>query len=403
MPLYDTSNVIDNSILLKAKLEKNMVGSNYYIENLQDKRNRDWEYRYNIVGIEEELQKQLLYTSDNPVFTAIDTVITNVKSDRGQDLGTDWAHLAFRNLKHPCNIGSRYRFSLEFPNMEEMTEEEKHYDTSIWICVNKSPIRTGNSCTVRRCNTALTMLGSPTDSKDYITEVHQEPAILENDLKYMQTYYNLGVPVPQSEWYATMQLNYYTNHIGLNDRFVLGAIDSENRENNSVYKVKAVIKSTGNKTFVRDNQDELENSPLVILALDKDMVAPDDNFVDRIAESSPIYKVEEEKIAYEYFIKVEEPCEQRILLTQTETYEVNLCYNNGKVKDVEFEFSVMLNGIIQKNWGNYFVFEQLSNNAFSVQNIKACNRGCLVVTATCTTPNDEIISEHFEIELGGFY
>lgn len=55
MPLYDTSNVIDNSILLKAKLEKNMVGSNYYIENLQDKRNRDWEYRYNIVGIEEEL------------------------------------------------------------------------------------------------------------------------------------------------------------------------------------------------------------------------------------------------------------------------------------------------------------------------------------------------------------
>jgi hypothetical protein len=34
MALYDTSNIIDNSIFLKAKLDKNMVGSNYYIENL---------------------------------------------------------------------------------------------------------------------------------------------------------------------------------------------------------------------------------------------------------------------------------------------------------------------------------------------------------------------------------
>jgi hypothetical protein len=69
----------------------------------------------------------------------------------------------------------------------------------------------------------------------------------------MQTYYNLNVPVPQAEWYATMQLNYFTNHIGLNDRFVVGVIDSETRENNSVYKVKAVIKSTLDKTFIRDS------------------------------------------------------------------------------------------------------------------------------------------------------
>jgi hypothetical protein len=96
------------------------------------------------------------------------------------------------------------------------------------------------------------------------------------------------------------------------------------------------------------------------------MIAPDDDIVNRVAESAPIYKTIEEEPVYKYYIKVEEPCEQRILLTQVEKYEVNLCYNNKKIDDVEFEFSVMLNGIIQKNWGNYFKFEQISNNSFSI-------------------------------------
>jgi hypothetical protein len=163
-----------------------------------------------------------------------------------------------------------------------------------------------------------------------------------------------------------MQLNYFTNHIGLNDRFVVGAIDSESRENNSIYKVKAVIKSTTNKTFVRDIEDEMESTPLVIIALDKDMISPEDDIINRIANGNSIYKTVEEEPVYEYYIRVEEPSEQRILLTQTEKYEVNLCYNNNIVKDVDFEFTVALNGIIEKNWGNYFVFEQTSRNSFTV-------------------------------------
>ena len=120
MPLFNTTDIVDSSIFLKAKLDKNKVGSNYYIENLQNKRDKDWEYRSNIVGIEEELIKQKNYTSESPVFSAIDAIITHVKSDRGEDLGTDWAHLSFKDLRHPCNVGTRYRFSLDFPNMEEM-------------------------------------------------------------------------------------------------------------------------------------------------------------------------------------------------------------------------------------------------------------------------------------------
>jgi len=96
------------------------------------------------------------------------------------------------------------------------------------------------------------------------------------------------------------------------------------------------------------------------------MIAPDDDILNRVAESAPIYKTIEKEPTYEYYIKMQEPCEQRILLTQTEEYKVSLCYNNKKVDNAEFEFSVMLNGIIQKNWGNYFVFEQTSKNSFTV-------------------------------------
>ena len=54
MAILDTTGLVDSSILLKSKLKHNMVGDNYYIQNLQDKRNQDWEYRYNVVDIEEE-------------------------------------------------------------------------------------------------------------------------------------------------------------------------------------------------------------------------------------------------------------------------------------------------------------------------------------------------------------
>ena len=98
MAVINTTNVIDSSMYLKARLPKNMVGENYYIENLQDKRNKDWAYRYNVVGIEEEIERQYQYTCELPSYTPIDVVITSVKGEKGEDLGTDWASLSFRFL-----------------------------------------------------------------------------------------------------------------------------------------------------------------------------------------------------------------------------------------------------------------------------------------------------------------
>ena len=406
MGVINTTDVIDSSMFLKAKLDKNMVGSNYYIENLQHKRNLDWRYRYNVVGIEEELVKQLCYTNRRTSYTPIDAVITEVKTDRGEPLGTDWAHLAFQDLRHPCGIGYRYRFSLDFPNMVEMNEEDKHYKTSIWIGINKSPIKGGNSCTVRRCNTSLAFVGSPTRERNNITEIHYEPVILENQMRYLQMYYNMTLPVPQAEWYAIMQMNYFTNNVNINDRFVFNVTDTENRENNHVYKVKAVVKSTARTTFIENQKEALRLTDLVVLALDRDMVAPDDNLNTRVAESAPVYKVQEQQDdVFEYVIKMEEPYASTILLTETEEYILNVYLNDEVIDGAEFDVEVELENIDEEEWNKYFIFTKTDVNKFTIKNLKTYSNGYLKIKATWNNSPGGLfeVESNYNFELGSFY
>lgn len=81
--------------------------------------------------------------------------------------------------------------------------------------------------------------------------------------------------------------------------------DVEDGGNNSVYQVKAVVKANSQKTFARNNQTGIENIPLVILALDKDVVAEGDDLINRIPNQAPLYKVEQENPVYEYYIEME--------------------------------------------------------------------------------------------------
>ena len=86
-----------------------------------------------------------------------------------------------------------------------------------------------------------------------------------------------------------MQMNYFSNNIKINDRFILGGTDLDDRANNSVYKVKAVVKSTSNLTFAPLGSAEIENIPLIIIALDKDLVDEADDFYTRLADNTTIY------------------------------------------------------------------------------------------------------------------
>jgi len=427
MSVIDTTNVIDNSMYLKANLAPNMVGENYYIENLQDKRNEEWEYRYNRVWIEEELHKQITYTNALPDYSPIDVVIGNVKSNKGEDLGTDWAEISFKDLKYQNWLGDRYRFSLDFPDMRNMTEEEKKYQTSIWLSINKTPITAGNQALLRRCNTSFPILGYENRDrrKTRTREVHLEPVVLETDLKYIQIYYNLAVPVPQAEWYATMQLNYFTNSIKINDRFIFGTLDNEVRENNAVYKVKAVVKSTTTHTFTQDSNDELESTPLLLVALDKDAISPQDNFQTRIANNAPIYLIpsvnkeepeievkpkkkaapEESSVPSEvikYSLKDATPVVDTILLGHNQNYKLTLL-RDGKPIDAKFNYQFKLTNKKESDWPKYFNFKEESDG-FTVTNLKTWQGGVLEVNASYNIPDsDKVIERKYSITLGKSY
>ena len=57
--IIDTTDVVESSRFLKAKLKKNMVGDNYYLQSLQSKVDAEWNYRSNVFDVEEELEKQM--------------------------------------------------------------------------------------------------------------------------------------------------------------------------------------------------------------------------------------------------------------------------------------------------------------------------------------------------------
>ena len=405
MAIIDTTNVTNSSMLLKSRLNKNMSKDNHYINDLQAKRDQDWEFRYNVVGIEEEREKQIGYTDLLPNYTPLDVVIRSVKGENGKDLRTDWAQLSFRDLKYDHELGKRFRFNLEFPDMSLMSEEDKYYDTSVWININASPINPGCSCVVRRCNASIAVLGSPTGKIDDITEVRYEPVVVDSELKYMQLYYNQTLVVPQSELYLTVQMNYFSNCIKINDRIILGSIDVNEELNNSLYKVKAVIKCASTKTFVRQRENGIKDIPLIVLALDKDTVADEDNFEKRIPKNAPVYLIPEKENneSNEYQI-VLDPQDTKIILGDSRECKTYLSLKGNRI-DTEFEYQIVLNGIKEENWKNYYIFTKLSENSFVIKNLKTCNRGTLDVTASCKDPNDSNItfSEVFRFKLGGFY
>ena len=440
MAIIDTTDVIDSSIYLKAQLKHNMVGENYYIENLQDKRNADWEFRYNVVDIEEELHKQINYTKELPCYTPIDVVIQSAKDEMGEELGTDYAVLAFRELFHPNEIGYRYRFDFDhvgegMQDLSTMSEEDKYYNTSVWLAINKSPLSPGNSLMVRRCNASIALVGSPTREYSNITEVRYEPVIIENSLKVINVYSNMTVPIPQAEWYLTCQLNYFTNFIKINDRMIFAGVSLDDRSNNSTYKVKAVVKTSSTKTFSRPGSADLENIPLLILGLDKDLVDEGDDFELRVANQAPIYSTEEipESVYVpedDYVVEISEPYDLKILLGDTMTKTVYLANEAGQFK-ANFEFSVELKGIPEEEYDNYFKFEVIEDedgfsNTFSIKNLKSYQEDFLSVQCTAVVQNKnngnnrnnesignngnneemnepEYYTQTYDFELGGFY
>lgn len=401
MAVINTTDVLDSSIFLKSKLSKNMVGDNYYIENAQYQREEKWEYMPNRIDIEEEKEKQINYTNEDPVYTPTEAVIQSIKDEKGKTLSSDYANLAFKSIKHPVFLGKRYRFSYDFEKSLQMSEEEKHLNSCVWIEINESKVKIGTNSIIRRCNSNIGMVGSPNLDYKNIVEYHYEPCILENDLKNMNIYYNKTLNLPNAEWYVIMQLNYFTNFIKIDDVLLLGGADLINKSNNSIYRVKAISKSCGDNTFFLNNDNNVKNIPLITLTLEKTVVDEGDNFEKRVSDNAPIYLVPA--------LKSNENFNLRILKDNeiNDNKYFNMCigdefkfschlYNNGQ--EIELNnvvISCSLNGTEVPQL--FYEFSQDGNN-FVIKDKKAYNRNNLIVTAKKDNWQDVI-----QIKLGGIY
>ena len=397
--LYDTTNTLENSFYLKSKLGKNFVGDNYFIYSLQEKRSREWLYRSNIIDLDEEKEKQIFYCNYEPIYTPIEAAIQTAKSDKGTVLGDNWKMLSFERLDYDSKIGKRYRFSLDFKEFPKMSEKDKKEKASIWITVNKNSNSVGNNIMIRRCNTCLTFVGSKSiqEGKIKIIETHNEPCVLDTNMNYVNIYYNHVLNLPQADCYATLQLNYYTNFIKIGDRYFIGNTNIDDLDNNHVYSVKSVVKFEEDKTtFGNTNNGNTENIPLILLALDKSTISDVDNPETRIADRTTIYKVEDEIPIYnEIILKLKEPYATKILLGEEKKYSC-FAYKNNKVMPVKILFTDNFGEPEKSN--DYYEFNILGDNEFSVRNKKAYNKSKLIIVCKY-----ESVTLEIPIELGGFY
>ena len=91
--VVNTTNILDNSMYLKAELKDDFNVENYYLSSLQHKINAEWDYRYNKIHLSEEK----VFGSE--VFYPTEAVMTNVYSDTLKKvLSDDWKRLTFKDI-----------------------------------------------------------------------------------------------------------------------------------------------------------------------------------------------------------------------------------------------------------------------------------------------------------------
>lgn len=386
--VVNTTNLIDTSTCLHTNLDKNMVADNYYLMSIQDKIDYEWEYRANRVDIQEETG----YGTEK--YTDIESVIESVYDEKNKtNLSDDWKKLIFRNIKHNLYLGKRFKFNLDFTDIEE--------DKSVWILTNMNKTDATASCVVRRCDNNIGMV-----LKD--GSFHYEPCILETDFKAINMLYDEHIVIAQSQIVMILQYNEYTKKMKINDRFILGDTDLEDRANNDVYKIKAIVKFKSKTTF------NVKNNSLVYVGLDRTEIDQRDDLVNRIAvqatdDITPSPYPDSNEDSTENNIKVilqnylgEEIFEDRILLNNTNTYNLSVYLNNELLDDCKIDYETDLLNTTNDEYYYNFIQNDQEPNEFSIKNIRTYIKDKLKVV--CKIKNNKF-SEDLEytyyFELGG--
>jgi hypothetical protein len=115
----DISNTPVSDYVQLSQTPSNYQPKNYFIKELQDKVNEDWNYRPNRVDVEYESPW------GSETYTPLEVVVQTVKSDTGTTLSDDYRRFVFRNIRNSSfNTGSKFRFSPEY-DLEQRTMSQE--------------------------------------------------------------------------------------------------------------------------------------------------------------------------------------------------------------------------------------------------------------------------------------
>lgn len=371
----------------------NYAKNNYFLKELQEKVDEDWNYRPNRVTIEFEKEKATLekapYTS---IWEPIEVVAQTVKDDKGNPISRDYVNLVFRNiLEDRFTIGHKFRMGIDH-NIN--TPDDKK---TVWLVYNAADTGMTKSVATRRCNGVL---GSCFQDNQGITHYHYEPVIQDSGLTGTGLFYNQVANAPRAQMVITAQDNEFTRQYKLNQRFIIGAtvIDQlSGKLSGQVYRINAIDRAYSNETY------DPAMVGLVRLYLEITESSDYDDFEHRIAyqEDAQLY-IQNNDVKYDptstqvtYGLVFTEPKEMNVTLdSHMITYVPVIKDSNGNIvegSNAHIITTYQLENCPEGKEDRYIDFHEYAATTtedyyFTLQRKKIYLNGSLVVT--CRLPAD---------------
>ena len=378
--VYDSSNRRSPYYLI-SQTPRNQVPDNYWLKELQDKVDADWDYRENRFLIE----KESVFGTEQ--FEPLEVVLQSVKSDKNNTvISDDWRRVVFRDIHYKCPLGLKFRFSHDFLDNEPIEYK------NIWLASNRDTINPTSSVIIVRCNGTI---GSEYVDSKGVTRYHYEPAVQTKDLKSVNLFYNETAVGQSSDLIIIVQHNKYTRNYYVNQRFIIGY--------DQVYRIQAMSKFASNYTY---KTDDLGTIILYLEVVEKSQY---DNFETRIAYNQK-ERVEVEETGNDgvYSIKMELPEVIPEMLSAEPIEFKPVVYLDETPTDLEIITECELMNaasppvpVTHEIRDKYIKFIQLDNNAFSLQKLRFYPGGNLYVTCKAQPRDGEELTYMFNMSLRG--
>lgn len=393
--IKDTTDHVNTTMLFKSKLTKNFQEDNYWIDGFQNKVDQAWAFASDVVDIKEEIDRYNVkgFRVGEPMYKDIEVRITSVYDEKGKKLPDDYKNIIFKDVNHKQLLGRKYLF-----DMEDFTSSDEKKKCT-WLDFNFDTLKLGANSIIRRCNAQFGMLIDGNTTEWY------EPAIIDYDPTYTISYFSPVLNVPKSEIYAYLQFNEYTKNIKMSDRFIVGALDFDDKSNNSVYKVKEIFKMGAKYT------ENPNSNPMIVAALERDIINVDQDLVSIDEDGTMHYIADyyikkskdnnkgesfEDNKPISYYLKLS-PGTDVIYEGNSETYECYVYDNNDNKIECSIEFTTKLNGT---SIPDAYYGVETSENKISITNYRRYFKSDLILTCKASDESYGVDPLSFSIQLG---